>query len=485
MNRFSLARHQRSPRDRERLVANALASPSRWPISASNVFQTYAASFRAVGARLVALLIAAVAVLASSRIIVETYGAEVYGVVFLITSLPGLLYFLDVGAGGAVTKVFAEREEPIVVNRRLVMLSGYRVTSTTALILAGSALATFLFADLGSMLGIDSETLEGANRSIFLCLLILSAMVPLSLANGALVGLGRLSSLALISVPGQVLSLGGVAVSAALEAPSWIIPPILVLGQAIPALLATLLLYKTAKIPTKELLIDVARVRTRPGGRVKGVMLSVLIISIAIPLFSSGLRIIVGHLGTLRDLAELTLSLQLFMLCAQILGAAGLALWPVYARRRAENDLPFKEVLWVSALFGAIGAAMATVIFFGAPLASAAVTGSQVELSGGTVAALGLFLIAYAAFWPAGMVMTTSSALRTQAALTLASALAALTGAGLLVPRMGAAGALLSSAIAYALFRVVGTLMLTRTLLIRSSEDLTIDVYSGPGSGST
>jgi O-antigen/teichoic acid export membrane protein len=466
-------------------VAHALAIPSRWRSSATNVFQSYSGSFRAVAARLLALMIASVAVLASSRIIVETYGAGVYGVVFLITSLPGLLYFLDVGAGGAVTKVFAEREQPIAVNRRLVMISGYRVTTTTALILAGTAIGTFIFADLGSLLGIDPGTLYGADRSILLCLLILSAMVPLSLANGALVGLGRLSSLALISVPGQVLSLGGVAVSAAFEAPSWIVPPILVLGQAIPALLATLLLYKTTRIPTKQLLIDVARLRTRPGGRVKGVMLSVLIISVAVPLFSSGLRIIVGHLGTLPDLAELTLSLQLFMLCAQILGAAGLALWPIYARRRAENDLPFREVLWVSGLFGVVGATMAIIIFFGAPLASAMVTGSRVELSGGTVASLGLFLIAYAAFWPAGMVMTTSSALRTQAVLTLASALFALVGAGLLVPRMGAAGALLSSAVAYALFRVVGTLMLARTLLIRSPQGVTIDVYSGSGPGST
>jgi O-antigen/teichoic acid export membrane protein len=190
-----------------------------------------------------------------------------------------------------------------------------------------------------------------------------------------------------------------------------------------------------------------------------------LVQMLALPIAMQTGRILVSHLGDVTDLAEYNLGYQVFGIALQTISAAGVALWPIYARARSARriETPWRPTLW----FLAGGVSVASVMALVSPWLSSLVSGGAVVLSPALCAAFVVFVALQAAKYPVGMYMTDLRGLRFQVMPTIATIPIALVGSWWLVPHWGGAGNVAAIAAAVVICQVVPNLMYVRRDLVR------------------
>ncbi len=432
----------------------------------------YRASAISFATRAVTVGVIGLVGLASTRLVIDHYGVESYGIVFYLASLPVLLSFLDAGTGGAVIKAFADsQDEPEDGRKRRAMLSSLRVTLVLALTLALVALALSALGAWSAILGVDQVEFPGLAQSVLLVVAAFALTLPLSLARGTLIGLGRLPLSSGLLAVGYLAGLLIMVVCVTISAPVWVVPGVLAMPSLISVALMMAATYRICGLPDAAMMRAIVRVKSVKGAPVVATMGSVAIIAIAMPLVLQSSRVIVGHLAPVANLAELAFSLQIYAVFAQVIGAGGMALWPTYTRRRQHGNLHYKELLLATAVFLAIGGLVGVAAALVAAPLSAVATGGAVTLSMGTLVALGLLLIGYAGYFPAGMFLTTSRGLLMQSGLAVSAVICSIGLSLLLTPMWGVAGALGASAAAAILFRVIGSLLVARRMAGRPPSE--------------
>ena len=145
----------------------------------------------------------------------------------------------------------------------------------------------------------------------------------------------------------------------------------------------------------------------------------------------------------------------------QITSAAGVALWPIFARARSSDEPP-PSPLVLSAAFGGIACAAALVLALASPLLAELAAGGRIDLPVGLVVVFALLMVLQAVKYPLGMYMTDAPGLRYQAKMILLMLPVNLGVSLLLAPRYGAVGPVIGSFVGVGLFQVMANLVYVR-----------------------
>ncbi len=174
-----------------------------------------------------------------------------------------------------------------------------------------------------------------------------------------------------------------------------------------------------------------------------------LVLTLALPVAMQTDRLLLSHLSTPTDLAEYGLGFSLFSLLSQTVSAAGVALWPVFARARSTGEVrsPFR----MAAAFGVGAALAAAVLALLLPWVVPVVSDGAVRLDGWLTGGLVALVVVQAVNYPLGMYMTDAAGLRFQVPPVLLMAPLNLGLSWWLTLQVGAGGPVVGSAVAVAL----------------------------------
>jgi len=398
--------------------------------------------------------------LITSRIILQNFGIAAYAQYGLIASLPALLPFADLGLAAVVINAVAEAKDPRkdAVMRRSIT-SALRVLIVSGAIIVVVAIVVTLLGLWPAILG--QGLMPGGGWIAGLCLAIFGAGLPLTIGPRILVGLGRnTTQIATQSVvaPFILLCVGG---GVLLMVP--IGQYLAVFTYLASVLVSTLCLFLAAKAIAPQLgqvWRDLPRVKTVRGSRVMNMAGPMLIQMLALPIAMQTGRILVSHLGGTLALAEYNLGNQLFSIAVQTISAAGIALWPIFARARAAGRIesPMPATLWFVLGGLVLGGGMAIL----SPWLAALASGGRLTLDTALVVSFVVFVALQAAKYPIGMYMTDLGGLRFQVIPTILMVPISLGLAVWLIPEMGGAGAVVGVSVAVFLCQVIPNLLYVR-----------------------
>ena len=427
------------------------------------------AVLRSGGARLLVLPLSALLGIVVTRLLIDTYGPAAFAQYALLVGIGALLPFTDLGMSAAVTNAVAASPDPARDDLlRRTLLTALRVLLASAACLA---LLTALVSGLGlwpALLG--DGLLAGSGPAVATaCLLLIALGIPLGIGQRMLVGLGsnHVSILVLgvqtplvLAVLALLVASGGGAGGAFPVAP-----------YAVTLVLAgvcTWLAARRVRPVLGKAVRGVLRIRTERGAPVFHLAWPMLVQMVAVPLAMQSDRLLLSHLRPAAELAEYSLAAQMFIPIWALVNSAGLALWPVFARARAEgtSTTPF-PMAWA---FAGSAALLAVSVAILSPWLAELATGGAVEIGGPLVLAFVVLMVLQAGKYPLGMYLTDARGLRFQAAM-IAMMLPVNVGLSwVLTERVGAAGPVVGSIVGVLVFEVVANAVFVRRRLRRAAR---------------
>ncbi|MFD4422842.1 lipopolysaccharide biosynthesis protein [Agromyces sp. NPDC058484] len=399
--------------------------------------------------------------LVTSRLIIEHFGTAAYAQYGLLTTLPNLLPFADLGIAAVVINAVAGSPDP----RHDVFARRTIVTAIRILIVSGSAIVAVaaLITLLGWWRPLLGEGLiaDGGSMAAFACMAIFGIVLPLTVGQRILVGLRRTNAQVAsqgVVAPFMLLSVGAVVV---LAVPAGTM--LAVFSYIASGLVSVVCLWLAGRALGTQLrtaVREVPRLRTVPSVPVIALAWPMLVQMVALPVAMQTQRILISHLTRGDELAQYNLASQLFGVVLQTIAAAGLALWPLYAAARAESrvESPVATSLWFMAGGLLLAAALAAV----SPWVVAFVTDGAFTLDGWLVLGFVVFVALQAAKYPTGMYMTDERGLRFQVVPVIVMVPLTLGLGWWLIGVLGAAGAVIASCIAVFVCQVIPNLWYVR-----------------------
>ncbi|WP_406247013.1 hypothetical protein ACI7YT_16460 [Microbacterium sp. M] len=413
-------------------------------------------SILALGAKALTMVISLVCGVLTTRLVLGDAGVEYYALFSMLTSLPSLLSFTDLGAGAVVVNGIATSDDIRTdrtlaaqltsVERILVGFAAVTMLVNTVLLLTGGWTIAF---------GVTGE-LPGADLAAFVCLTIFCLGVPVGIWVRIMLGLrrnhliillqGLISPLTLLGV-WMLLTFGTADTYAFLATSSY------VASFLVGALGLGLTAYGTRPLVPRAAAM-VLHPRRHPGVRVMDVGWPMLAQLLSYPVAVSTQRYVLAQWGTHQDVAEYGVAGQVFFALNGLVVAAGLALWPMYARRRHRGELRRGPFLLAGIFAAGVGAATVFVALVG-PWVFDFITDGTLEVRTTTILAFGLMVTCTAGLYPLGMFIMDKPGIRFQVVPTLLMALASLALSIVLTPAIGTAGPPLGNAVAVVVFQVI------------------------------
>ena len=389
----------------------------------------------------------------TTRLIIGTYGTENYQLYALISTLPALLPFADLGMAAVILNAVGgstdARNDPEV---RQAIVTAMRILTSSGLVITAVCLLITLLGAWPLLLGAD---LAGAELLPLACLAVFSAALPFTVGPRVLIGLGRtttqIASTAL-TAPFIFVAVQILAHFAPPAAGRWLalVPYV---AAAVVVLVAYALAWRAIDPQLRQAIKLVPRVRSYKGMRALHVAGPMLLQSLVLPLAMHTDRLLLSHFTQGSEVAQYSLAAQLYGIVNQTIMATGVALWPVYARARklGEINSPARAT-WLFALTG-LGAALALTGLLGWlwPFISHGRFEPTVWLLAGFV----FFLTMEATKYPAGMYMTDERGLKFQIIPVLALVPLNIGLSIALIGPLGAAGPIWGSAIAVLVCQVI------------------------------
>jgi O-antigen/teichoic acid export membrane protein len=136
---------------------------------------------------------------------------------------------------------------------------------------------------------------------------------------------------------------------------------------------------------------------------------------------------------------------QLYGALFGLVGAAGMSLWPVFARRRAHHPVTRHELVKLVAVFALVGLFLAVLLVAAGPWVAHFVSKGKIDVGYGVLVAFGAFLVVQAFWLPTGMLMTDRDGLRFQAVAHVVMVVINLAASAVLAHFIGAAGPVIGS----------------------------------------
>lgn len=409
-----------------------------------------------LGARAISMAVSLVCGVLAVRLILGQAGVEYYALYTLIASLPALISFSDLGSGAVLVNSIAVSENPrsdrvvraqlTTVGRIMIGFAGVALVLDTLALLTGA---------WGVVLG-EAGDVPGAQLAAFTSLAVFCLAIPLGIWQRVLLGLHKNHWIILIQA-GQgpvnlllvwvILTWGPASTHAFLALSSMLSGALIAaIGFACAAAALSPLLRRA--------LADTPRVRAVPGVRVMHIGWPMLVQLVSAPLAVALQRYIVAQSGSTYDVAEYGAGAQVFFAINGVIAAGGLALWPLFARRRATGTLS-RGPYAVSSIF-ALGAALTCfAVWLASPWLFDFITDGTVEVGSVTVLAFGAMVVCQAALYPLGMFLMDEAGIRFQVIPVVLMTVATVTSAILITPALGASGPVFANAAAVLVFQVV------------------------------
>ncbi|MCL3839190.1 lipopolysaccharide biosynthesis protein [Aeromicrobium duanguangcaii] len=360
----------------------------------------------------------------TARLILGTVGVEYYSLYALLVAFPALLSFTDLGAGAVVVNGVATSDDPRTDPRVLVQLT------SVGRILVGFAAVTqcvntvlLVTGGWNRLLGAAGE-IDGAEIAAFLCLSVFACGVPVGIWVRILLGLRK--NHLVILLQGLISPLNFVLVWGILQVRDHRFAAELALSSFVASFTVSVIgLTLTARM-TRPLvhraLHQIPRPKQAPGTRVMDVGWPMLAQLLAAPIALASQRYVLAQFGSTHEVAEYSVAAQVFFALNGLVMAAGVTLWPTFARQRAQGTIQ-RGPGWLSAIF-AVGVLLATgVVWLVRDELFAFTTNGEVEVSVSTVLSFGAMVTCSAILYPLGMFMMDKPGIRFQVipALTMAA----------------------------------------------------------------
>ncbi|MGN7797577.1 lipopolysaccharide biosynthesis protein [Leifsonia sp. 22587] len=419
-------------------------------------------------AKVVVMGISGLLGIVTSRVIIENFGVAAYAQYGLLTALPALLPFADLGMGAVLINAVASSDDPRRDETlRRTIATTMRVLTVSGLVIVAICLLISLFGLWPTLLGAGLLP-GGGSTAALVCGVIFGLALPLAIGPRLLIGLGRnalqVATQAVVA-PIILLLVGGSALLA-LPAES----AIAVYSFVASAACSTLCLILAARALPRQLgaaAREAIHPKRYPGVRTRSIAWPMLVQMIALPIAMQTDRLLLSHLTTGDELAQYNLASQLFNILLATIAASGIALWPIFARARADRTVtsPLRPTLW----FTVLGLVAALLLAAVAPLITGFVSGGRITLDGWLIGGYVVFITLQAAKYPIGMYMTDERGLAFQVWPILISVPLNLGLSWYLIGILGAGGPIVGTAISVLLCQVIPNFWWVRRDLARRS----------------
>jgi len=446
-------------------------------------------SLLALGARAVTMVVSLVCGVLTTRLVIGDAGVQNFALYTVLIGIPALLAFTDLGSGAVlVNSVATDDDFRHSAKVRGQLRSVWRIMISFATVTMALNSVLLVTGGWNLVLGTSSEV-PGADLAAFVCLTIFSLAIPLGVWVRVLLGLRR--NHIVILIQGLISPLTLLAVWAMLTIGTDVVHAFLVTGSfGATALVGLLGLLITARA-TRPLLSSAARelpaIRQRPGLPVMDIGWPMLAQLLSPPIAVSTQRLVLAQWGTQEQVAEYGVAGQVFFALQGLVLAAGVALWPLYARRRAQGTLQ-RGPGGQSALFGGAVIAATGIVWLISPWLFGFITDGDLTITTPTILSFGLMISCIAIAYPLGMFIMDKPGLRFQVIPTLLMAFGSLGLSILLAPIWGTPGPLLANAISMTVFQIIPFaiyIRLNRTRLLSAKavggEPIVVELEEGAG----
>jgi O-antigen/teichoic acid export membrane protein len=367
---------------------------------------------RAAGAKVIVMGVSGLLGIITSRLILSTYGIEAYAQYGLLASLPALLPFADLGIAAVVLNAVASSDDPKRdLHVRRTLMTAFRILLVTGPAIALGAVVVTALGLWPVLLG--NGLVPGSEPVVLVCACLFGLALPLTVGGRVLVATGRTGTQILVQglVAPTILLAVVVLVLTGVPAGRWLA----VLSYVAAALVSVICLVIGARVLRPQVWAaarDVPRLRKVRGVPVIAVAGPMLVQMVVLPLATQTDRLLLSHLTRGSELAEYNLGSQLFGIALQTVSAAGVALWPFFARARATGAVRSPAGLVLA--FGAGGLLLSGLVAVVSPVLVEFVSDGQLELDLFLVVAFVAAVSVQAVKYPLGMYMTDERGLRFQ-----------------------------------------------------------------------
>ena len=378
-------------------------------------------------AKVVVMGVTGVFGLVNTRLIISHFGTDAYAQYGLLATFPNLMPFTDLGIGAVILNSVAGssdlRHDAIV---RRTLTTAIRVLLASALIIATTGVVLGLAGLWPTLLG--AKLMDGGGVTATLCLVVYAAALPLSVGQRIVVGMGRSAT--------QVISQGIVS-------PALTCMLLLAVVVRLEAGNAVSVMSYVANTLVSIVCVVVAWRTTRP----------LLVQALIIPIAFQTDRLLLSHLGGGQTLAQYNLAAQMFNLLTQTVSVTGMAMWPHFAKARADGRV--ESPFGAARSFAAMGGGLSLVLVLVAPWMASVLSDGKIELPVTLLAANIANVVVEAAKQPLGMYMTDPRGLRAQMIPVVILVPMNLVLSWVLIAPLGAAGPIAGSVIAVIVCQLV------------------------------
>lgn len=348
--------------------------------------------------------------LVNTGLIVRQTGVAVFGVVSLITTLILLIPFADLGIGGVVTNA-CSRAGRLAEDRQAVatVQRGFRTLVLVAALLISVSLLVMATDSWQFIIG--TRTGAGDRWAITVAMCLIALGIPAGIGIRIIIGLNMNPLAVLLSFSNAVVALlitlvlknaGVEGIWFALSGP---------FGALAGNCLATVLALHLSGLKFSAFArpsVEYSRNELLRGS------LWMFVLTIGLPLGLQSHRLILSHVSTPEELSRYALMAQIFALVWMVFDTGGMALWPVFVKRRSDADASIKLWLRSVAAFGILSAVAGVGLVAFAPWATSLLSGGQVVVTHTLAAAFALLLVVECLHFPGGVMLTMPRELRWQ-----------------------------------------------------------------------
>ena len=404
-------------------------------------------------AKVVVMGVTGVFGLVNTRLIISHFGTDAYAQYGLLATFPNLMPFTDLGIGAVILNSVAGssdlRHDAIV---RRTLTTAIRVLLASALIIATTGVVLGLAGLWPTLLG--AKLMDGGGVTATLCLVVYAAALPLSVGQRIVVGMGRSAT--------QVISQGIVspaltcmlllAVVVRLEAGN-AVSVMSYVANTLVSIVCVVVAWRTTRPLLSQALRDVPRLREVRGVRIVDTAGPSLVQALIIPIAFQTDRLLLSHLGGGQTLAQYNLAAQMFNLLTQTVSVTGMAMWPHFAKARADGRV--ESPFGAARSFAAMGGGLSLGLVLVAPWMASVLSDGKIELPVTLLAANIANVVVEAAKQPLGMYMTDPRGLRAQMIPVVILVPMNLVLSWVLIAPLGAAGPIAGSVIAVIVCQLV------------------------------
>ena len=392
----------------------------------------------------------------TTRMILGETDIQHYALYSLLITIPSLLTFTDLGSGAVLVNAVATsddirtdrrlRLQITSVGRVLLMFATGLMLINTVLLVTGGWRA--LFGDAGAI--------PGAALAAFLCVTLFSLSITLGVWFRILLGQRRNHIVILVQGMISPVTLGGVWLMLTFGGRDF--DSYLAIASYGASLFSAIVGFALVTRSTAPLIPDALRMllrfRSVRGVRVMDVGWPMLAQMVTYPIAVGSQRYVLAQFGTPTDVAEYGVAGQVFFALNGLVMAAGVALWPQFARLRHKGELRRGPFL-LSLIFAGAIAAATFLVWWVSPWLFGFITQGELEVRTLTIFAFGCMIMLTAAVYPLGMFIMDKPGIRFQVVPTLAMATVSIILSLVLTPILGIVGPLIGVSFALIVCQII------------------------------